>query len=98
MRRAAPTVAAAVLWRKRQMRPADGYAETKRQPGDFHLMMLAITGQWVAEVTMILSLFGAACIGLAIVTGEGSRGAPRTVKQNATERTSAARPDERENF
>jgi hypothetical protein len=47
MRRAAPTVAAAVLWRKRQMRPADGYAETKRQPGNFHLMMLAITGQWV---------------------------------------------------
>ena len=29
-------------------------------------MILAISGQWVAEVTGVLCLFGAACIGLAI--------------------------------
>jgi hypothetical protein len=34
-------------------------------------MILAITGQWVAEVTGVLCLFGAACIGLAIQMADG---------------------------
>jgi hypothetical protein len=50
-------------------------------------MLLAITGQWVAEVTVVLCLFGAARIGLAIAAGEAGAGhEPRTAKQNATER------------
>jgi hypothetical protein len=45
---------------------------------------LAITGQWVAEITVVLCLFGAACIGLAVTAGEGGqRGTPRTAEQNA---------------
>jgi hypothetical protein len=37
-------------------------------------MMLAITGQWVAEVTLVICLFGAACIGLAITAGDWGGG------------------------
>jgi hypothetical protein len=67
------------------------FAETKSAAGNFHIMMLAITGQWVTEVTLVLCLFGAACIGLAITAGEGGgRAAPRTAEQNATERSSTA--------
>jgi hypothetical protein len=51
-------------------------------------MMLAITGQWVAEITAVLCLFGAACIGLAMIAGEG--GTPRPVEQKAVERHPAA--------
>jgi hypothetical protein len=54
-------------------------------------MMLAVTGQWVTEVTVVLCLFGAACMGVAITAGEGGdRVAPRTAEQNASERNSAA--------
>jgi hypothetical protein len=73
------------------MRPPRRSAETKSAPGIFHIMMLAITGQWVAEITVVLCLFGAACIGVAITAGEGGdRAAPRTAEQNATERNSTA--------
>jgi hypothetical protein len=51
-------------------------------------MVLAITGQWVAEITTVLCLFGAACIGLAMIAGEG--GTPRQVEQKAVERHPAA--------
>jgi len=53
-------------------------------------MMLAITGQWVAEVTTVLCLFGAACIALAMIAGEGGGGAPRQVEQKSVERHPAA--------
>jgi hypothetical protein len=59
-------------------------------------MMLAINGQWVAEVTLVLCLFGAACIGLAITAGEWGR-APRRAEQKATQRKSAIHR-ERERF
>jgi len=85
---ATPNVAAAVLWRKRQMQPRRRSAETKSAPGIFHIMMLAITGQWVAEVTVVLCLFGAACIGPSPRVRPVT--APRTAEQNATERNSAA--------
>jgi len=52
------------------MQPRRRSAETKSAPGIFHIMMLAITGQWVAEVTVVLCLFGATCIGVAITAGE----------------------------
>jgi hypothetical protein len=65
--------------------------ETKSAARNFHVMMLAITGQWVAEVTVVLCLFGAACIGLAVTAGQrGEEGAPRTAQQNAGERNSTA--------
>jgi len=54
-------------------------------------MMLAITGQWVAEITTVLCLFGAACIGLAIMAGEG--GTPRQVEQKAVERSRGPRSE-----
>jgi len=47
-------------------------------------MILAITGQWVAEVTGLLCLFGAACIGLAFQMSdagdqiEGRRSDPKS--------------------
>ncbi|MGN6750179.1 MAG: hypothetical protein ACTHJS_16460 [Xanthobacteraceae bacterium] len=53
-------------------------------------MVLAITGQWVAEVTTVLCLFGAACIGLATIAGEGGGGTPRQAEQKAVERHRAA--------
>jgi hypothetical protein len=68
--------------------------ETKCVEVDFLHMMFATTGQWVAEVTLILCMFGAACIGLAMIAGEGSA-APRPVKQNASERSSAGKRRER---
>ena len=96
---ATPNVAAAVLWRKRQMQPRRRSAETKSAPGIFHIMMLAITGQWVAEVTVVICLFGAACISVAITQGEGGdRVAPRTAEQNATERHSAGSKSASLNF
>jgi hypothetical protein len=53
-------------------------------------MILAITGQWVSEVTLVLCLFGAACIGLAVIAPERSeRGVPGTAQQKATERNPA---------
>jgi len=62
-------------------------------------MLLTITGQWVGEVTAVLCLFGAACIGLAMTAGEGEGGSlPRTAEQKATERKPMARPDEPANF
>jgi hypothetical protein len=58
-------------------------AETKSAPGIFYIMMLAITGQWVAEVTVVLCLFGAACIGVAITAGEaGDRAANSRAKRH----------------
>jgi len=55
-------------------------------------MILAITGQWVAEVTLVLCLFGAACIGLAIMAGEPGAGrAPRPAEQQAAERNAAGK-------
>ena len=55
-------------------------------------MMLAVTGQWVTEVTVVLCLFGAACMGVAITAGdEGGRTMPRAAEQNASERNSTAR-------
>jgi hypothetical protein len=60
-------------------------------------MMLAITGQWVAEVTLVLCLFGAACIGLAITAGDWG-GATRRAEQKATQRKSPAIHRERERF
>lgn len=51
-------------------------------------MLLAITGQWVAEMTTVLCLFGAACIGLAMTAGE--TGTTRQVEQKAVERHPAA--------
>jgi hypothetical protein len=66
------------------------FAETKSAVGDFTCMILAITGQWVAEVTLVLCLFGAACIGLAIMAGEpGARRVPRPAEQQAAERNAA---------
>jgi len=35
-------------------------------------MVLAITIYWIAAVTVMLCLFGGACIGLAIMAREGS--------------------------
>jgi len=62
-------------------------------------MMLAITGQWVTEVTVVLCLFGAACIGLAITAGgSGGRTAPRPVEQDAIERKPTARQHGPESF
>jgi hypothetical protein len=88
---AAHNVAAAVLWRKPQTQARGRSAETKSAAGNFQVMILAVTGQWVAEVTFVLCLFGAACIGLAITAGEGGdRAAPRAAEQNASERNSAA--------
>jgi hypothetical protein len=80
-----------MLWRKHQTPLRQPFAETKSAARNFPVMMLAVTGQWVAEVTVVLCLFGAACIGLA-VTAElgGERGAPPTAQQNASERNSAA--------
>jgi hypothetical protein len=55
-------------------------------------MMLAITGQWVTEVTLILCLFGAACIGLAMMAGDPSAPrAPRPAEQKAPERNVAGK-------
>jgi hypothetical protein len=71
---------------QRQLR----FAETKPAAGNFHNMMLAVTGQWVTEVTVVLCLFGAACIGLAFTAGEGG---DRPLKQSATKRK-PTRPDE----
>jgi hypothetical protein len=83
---AAYNVAAAVLWRKPQSQLAGGVRETKCAARNFHVMMLAITGQWVAEVTVVLCLFGAACIGLAVTAGEGGTGgAPLPAEQTAKE-------------
>jgi hypothetical protein len=65
-------------------------AETKPATGNFHDMMLAVTGQWVTEVTVVLCLFGAACIGLAITAGDGG---DRPLEQSATKRK-PTRPDE----
>jgi hypothetical protein len=66
------------------------FAETKSAAGDFTDMILAITGQWVAEVTLVLCLFGAACIGLAIIAGDpGAQRAPRPAEQQAAERNVA---------
>ena len=46
-------------------------------------MMLAITGQWVAEVTVVLCLFGATRIGVAITAGEaGDRAANSRAKRH----------------
>jgi hypothetical protein len=62
-------------------------------------MMLAITGQWVTEVTVVLCLFGAACIGLAIIAGDGGgRTAPRPVEQDAAELKPTARQREPGSF
>jgi hypothetical protein len=84
------SVAAAVLWRKRQSADHWRGMETKPAPGYFTIMVLAITGQWVAEVTTVLCLFGAACIGLAMIAGEGNGRAQRQVEQKAVERHPAA--------
>jgi hypothetical protein len=64
--------------------------ETKPASGNFHIMVLAITGQWVAEITTVLCLFGAACIALAMIAGEGDSAAPQQVEQKAVERHPAA--------
>jgi hypothetical protein len=62
-------------------------------------MMLAITGQWVAEVTTVLCLFGAACIGVAMTAGEGTvSAARRAVEQKASEGKPMPPPDEPESF
>jgi hypothetical protein len=62
-------------------------------------MMLAITGQWVAEVTVVLCLFGAACIGLATIAGEGSdRAPPRRVEQKTTQQNPSKTRRERQHF
>jgi hypothetical protein len=53
------------------MTTRSGLRETKPTAGNFHPMILAITGQWVAEVTGLLCLFGAACIGLAFQMSDG---------------------------
>src|SRR5213082_1638689 len=59
-------------------------ARNKPTAGNFHPMILAITGQWVAEVTGLLCLFGAACIGLAFQMSdagdqiEGRRSDPKS--------------------
>jgi hypothetical protein len=73
--------------------------ETKSAPGNFQVMILAITGpitgQWVAEVFVLLCLFGAACIGLAISLGDPrQRGASRPLEQRATERKPKGRSDD----
>jgi hypothetical protein len=57
-------------------------------------MMLAITWQWVTEVTTVLCLFGAACIALAATVG-GS-GAPRAAERTVAERKSMAAQRERQ--
>ena len=55
-------------------------------------MMLAITGQWVTEVTLVLCLFGAACIGLATMAGDpGAQHASRPAEQKAAERNAAGK-------
>jgi hypothetical protein len=65
------------------MQPRRRSAETKSAPGIFHIMMLAITGQWVAEVTVVLCLFGAGCIGVAITGGDaGDRAANSGAKRH----------------
>jgi hypothetical protein len=46
-------------------------------------MMLPITGHWVAEVTVVLCLFGAGCIAVAITAGEaGDRAANSGAKRH----------------
>ncbi len=58
-----------------------------------------ITGQWVAEVFVLLCLFGAACIGLAISLGDPrERVASRPLEQRATERKPKARSDDSGSF
>src|SRR5690348_5965398 len=79
----ADSFAAAVLWRKRQKPDPPPACGNKTGSGNFPIMMLAITGQWVAEVTTVLCLFGAACIALAMLAGEGGGGAPRQVEQKS---------------
>jgi hypothetical protein len=55
-------------------------------------MMLAITWQWVSELTLVLCLFGAACIVFAANAGESSEGdGTRLAKRKAADRNSAAR-------
>jgi hypothetical protein len=91
----AHNVAAAVLWRKRQSADRWPIAETKPESGNFPIMLLAITGQWVGEVTMVLCLFGAACIGVAMMAGDGESGrAPPTAEQKATERIRGRRSED----
>jgi hypothetical protein len=81
-----------VLWHKRQRQPWQRLAETKYAAGNFPYMMLAITGQWVAEVTLVLCLFGAACIGLAITAGDWREGrALRRAEQKITGRNAAGK-------
>jgi hypothetical protein len=79
-----------VLWRKRQSATIAGLWKQNPAFGNFPIMVLAITGQWVAEITTVLCLFGAACIALAMLAGEGSAGAPRQVEQKIIERHPAA--------
>jgi hypothetical protein len=84
---AAHSVAAAVLWRKHQRLADRASSETKGPTRNSPIMILAITGQWVGEVTLVLCLFGAACIGLAVSAGDPGKGvAPRTAEQKAPER------------
>jgi hypothetical protein len=88
-RYAAHNVAAAVLWRKRQTHCDGDLRKQNLQTENSHVMMLAVTGQWVTEVIVVLCLFGAACIGLVITAGDGGdRATPRTAEQNASERNS----------
>jgi hypothetical protein len=90
-----PIVPRAVLWRKRQNRHAVGFWETKSELRNFTYMVLAITGamtgavtgEWVTEVTIMLCLFGAACICLAASLGEGKR---RAADQNPVKQKSPA--------
>jgi hypothetical protein len=96
-KRGAHSVAAAVLWRKHQSARRRLFTETKPASGNFSIMVLAITGQWatgqwVAEITTVLCLFGAACIGVAIFAGEGA--APRQMEQKAVERHQLAAQQE----
>ena len=56
-------------------------------------MLFAITWQWVTEITLVLCLFGAACIGVAVGAGGGDRD-PVGAQQKITERKSTSRHDD----
>jgi hypothetical protein len=72
------------------------FSETKCAARNFTHMMLAISWQWVTEVTLVLCLFGAACIALAVLAG-GSKeaAAPRIAEQKVYDTDSIAARRER---